>query len=136
VPDCIRLAKASQNCQVRDELLLLGIPFCQSASDATTLVSKAAYESTKKRILDEYSRCARFSTIHSSRSQEGLEEQLDGLLDLPVGVENYACARITNEAHGEAAGQFAAPRLIEQAASQSGPHSVQFRLAHRALEAQ
>lgn len=73
---------------------------------------------------------------HRSGARESLEEQTDTLLDLFVGVQHHPPIRVVDQAHRQRAAQLAAPRLVEDAAAQTGSQHVQLRLTHRALETQ
>ena len=65
--DIIWLAKLSPNSTQRDQILLQGVPFCSSASDAGSLAAEASTAATKQAIAAQYSRRARFSSLFGSR---------------------------------------------------------------------
>jgi hypothetical protein len=67
---------------------------------------------------------------------ESIEEQPNALLHSEVRIKYDATSRIIGEAHGQSPLQLASPRLVQDAAAQTGPEHVQLGFTHRALEAQ
>ena len=68
--------------------------------------------------------CRHRRTEPLERAEEGLQR----LLDLPIRVEDHPAVAVVFEAGGQNFPQFAAARLVEDAALQSGMQHVKFRL--------
>ena len=71
-----------------------------------------------------------------ARTLVGIEQRLDRLPDLGVGVEHDAVLGVVDESDGEGDPQLAAARPALDAAAQPGAEQMEFGLAHGALEAE
>lgn len=68
-------------------------------------------------------------------SLKGVEQSLQGLLNLLIGIQYELLVRIVCKAHGRSHEQLSAG-LVQNAALQSGSQNVQFGFAHRAFQAE
>src|SRR5579862_2155192 len=76
------------------------------------------------------------NATHRSERGKSCERGADGATDGFIGVKaDIAILLAPDEAHGKAAPQFAARRLVADAAVEAGTQHMQFGLAHSALEA-
>ena len=71
-----------------------------------------------------------------ARTLVGIEQRLDRLPNLGVGVEHDAVLGVVDESDGERDPQLAAARPAPDAAAQPGAQQMEFGLTHGALEAE